>query len=184
MKKRLIIFALFIYFIILYILPKRYNFFYPSLGIYPDNNREILLVNNLVNKRTLEDIKFFELTNFNLVNPFSLLTGENLLILRQKINNLIPIIYFFKYIINRARPNQIKKILNILPDLGSAQTPAYPAGHAFQAYYLCKILSKKYPELSDNLENLAYNCDLTRVKAGLHFPSDGEFSKYLVNLFY
>ena len=71
------------------IIVKRYNFFYPSLGIYPNNNREILLVNSLVNNRTIEDIKFFELTNFNLVNPFSLLTGENPLMLRQKINNLI-----------------------------------------------------------------------------------------------
>ena len=32
---------------------------------------------------------------------------------------------------------------NIKPiDISTAQTPAYPAGHAFQAYYLAKILSK------------------------------------------
>ena len=50
-----------------------------------------------------------------------------------------------------------------------------------QAYFLAKILSKKYPNKKDILDNIAYNCDLTRVKAGLHYPSDGKFSKFLID---
>ena len=69
-------------------------------------------------------------------------------------------------------------------DLDTAQTPAFPAGHTFQAYYLSKYLSKKYPKKKEIFENIAKECDLTRVKAGLHYPSDGEFSKKLVDILF
>ena len=90
------------------------------------------------------------------------------------------LIYFFKYIINRERPKNIIKNLDILSGKGTADTPAYPAGHALQAYYIAKKLSLKYPEKKNILNKIAEMCDLCRVKAGLHFPSDGQFSKYLV----
>ena len=67
-------------------------------------------------------------------------------------------------------------MLNVLPSK-TADTPAFPAGHAFQAYYLVKILGKKYPHIKSELDNIAYDCDLTRIKDGIHYPSDGEFSK-------
>jgi hypothetical protein len=66
----------------------------------------------------------------------------------------------------------------------SANTPAYPAGHAFQAYYLAKKLGKSYPELQPQLDAIAERCNSVRIKAGLHYPSDGQFSKQLVNIFY
>ena len=33
------------------------------------------------------------------------------------------------------------------------------------------------------LDKIAEECNLTRVKAGIHYPSDGEFSKRLVDIF-
>ena len=73
---------------------------------------------------------------------------------------------------------------NIKPiDISTAQTPAYPAGHAFQAYYLAKILSKKYPERKHIFDHIAEQCNLSRIKAGLHYPSDGEFAKKIVDLY-
>ena len=93
------------------------------------------------------------------------------------------IILSFKYFFNRARPNQIDSTIEPL-NISTAQTPAYPAGHAFQAYYLAKKLSKKYPHLTKIFNEIANECDITRVKAGLHYPSDGNFARYLVNKLY
>ena len=45
-------------------------------------------------------------------------------------------------------------------------------------------LSEKYPEKKKLFEKIAKKCDLCRVQAGLHYPSDGEYSKKLVDLFY
>ena len=97
----------------------------------------------------------------------------------KKQNNII---FFFKYLINRQRCWNINKSIKPI-NIDTAQTPAYPAGHAYQAYLLSKILSKKYPEKKELFDNLAYKCDKCRVLAGLHYPSDGKFSKTLVNLF-
>ena len=84
---------------------------------------------------------------------------------------------------NRPRPYQYNKSLQVLYST-TADTPAYPAGHALQAYYLAKILGKKYPYIKSQLDNIAYQCDIVRVKAGLHYPSDGQFSKVLIDTFF
>jgi len=65
----------------------------------------------------------------------------------------------------------------------TVQTPAYPAGHAYQAYLVAKKLSLKYPRKKRLFYNIALRCDICRVKAGLHYPSDGIFSRKLVDLF-
>ena len=62
------------------------------------------------------------------------------------------------------------------------QTPGYPAGHALQAQVLANYLSKKYPEKKELFNKLSIECDTTRVKAGLHYFSDGEFSRKIVKL--
>ena len=66
---------------------------------------------------------------------------------------------------NRARPWQIKK-LDGLPSV-TAHTPSFPAGHAYQAW------------MEPELYVTAQYCDDIRVMAGLHYPSDGEYSKQL-----
>ena len=44
-----------------------------------------------------------------------------------------------------------------------------------------KILSKKHPEKRQELEQIAEKCNMVRIKAGLHYPSDGLFSKKIAN---
>ena len=41
-----------------------------------------------------------------------------------------------------------------------------------------------YPEKKQLFLDIAKECDLTRVKAGLHYPSDGKFSKQFVDFFF
>lgn len=163
----------------LYSLP-RYIPYLPTIPIYSNNEaKNVLQITKSLND---DDIFLFNQTDESMVIPFLPHVRETKKELIDIItsNFVLGIILFFKYLINRPRP---KQILNEIPTLDSktADTPAYPAGHAFQAYYLAHILKKKYPEKSEILDKLAYRCDEVRIKAGLHYPSDGKFSRDLVN---
>ena len=114
-----------------------YNPYQPTLPFYPNNKKEIILVKKYIKNRTQQDINFFYKTNESVVNAFYSFVNEskntlNKIITSKKVRSIILI---NKYLINRARPQQIDN--SILPlNIDTAQTPAYPAGHAFQAYVL------------------------------------------------
>ena len=177
------IFILVIFYIYTHLF-KGYISYLPTLPIYPNNEQEIKKMKIIIKNRTQDDIRFFHLTNETVSKgflelPFVKETREDLdkMAISQNI-----IIKLFKYSINRRRPwqedNEIKPI-----NIETAQTPAYPAGHAYQAYYICKILSKRYPDKKQELNRMAMRCDKCRIQAGLHYPSDGDFSKKLVYFF-
>lgn len=163
----------------LYTLP-RYNMFLPTIPIY--NNDEITSVQKEVKNRTVLDIHLFELTDESVADAFfTVINHEN-----ENIRSLIVqphilfIIIFLKLIVNRPRPKQLDPNLDILPST-TANTPAYPSGHAFQAYYLAYKLGLKFPEKKEALYHLAEKCAEVRVKGGHHYPSDSIFSKQLVS---
>ena len=65
-------------------------------------------------------------------------------------------VYIYKRIYNRARPHQVApEEINIHKGTmllsKTAFTPAYPSGHAFQSYYLARVLSIQFPEKKKNL---------------------------------
>ena len=169
------------YMIILKLSPKRYNSYLPSVIVYPNNENEVSLVENQIRERTHFDIQFFKKTDPSVSYAFhELLPQYSVGELNSMFSKYNTIIVMLKYGINRARPKQITPKLNVLEST-TAHTPAYPAGHAFQAYVLEKILSRKHPEKRQELEQLAEKCNIIRIKAGLHYPSDGLFSKKIVN---
>lgn len=181
-----ILFKLLIFYIIaLLITPKGYISFYPSLPIYPNNEREILLIKKEIKSRTQKDIDFFNLTDKSIVYAFLPFVNENYKELDSIIsqNKIVMTILANKYSINRARPYQVCSTLNYLSST-TDKTPSYPAGHAFQAYYLAKILGEKYPDKQKQFTEIAENCDTVRVKAGIHYPSDGQYSKKIVDIFF
>ena len=168
--------------ILCFYIPTRYYKFLPTLPLYPNNKKESGIVLELSSKRTTSDIYFFKLTDPSVVNSFKPYVNESIDELSKIILSINHIIFFFKYLFNRARPNQINKNIKVLIST-TAHTPAFPAGHAMQAYYLAKILSKKYPDKKNIFNKLADKCDMVRVKAGIHYPSDGKFSKFVVKYF-
>ena len=98
---------------------------------------------------------------------------------------VINIIMMFKNIYNRVKLSQIMPdIINekngILLSSKTADTPSYPSGHAFQSYYLGKILSKKFPK-KDKIMKIAKRIGDIRIIAGLHYPSDRDFAYWLVD---
>tara|TARA_B100001287_G_scaffold253183_1_gene235688 strand:+ start:31057 stop:31620 length:564 start_codon:yes stop_codon:yes gene_type:complete len=174
--KYYIIFFLLLY---LYTIP-RYIYYLPTIPFY--NNDEANIVFEKRQNATIKDIEFFKLTDPSIIFAFVDHVDESNDELRNIITapHVLSIILFFKYIINRPRPYQIiKKIKPLYSETGS--TPALPAGHAFQAYYLAHILSKRYPDKKQLFDSIAKRCDSVRVIGGIHYPSDGELSKNLVN---
>lgn len=174
-----------LYIILILISSKRYISILPTIPVYPNSEKEALLVKEQINIRNKNDVEFFKLTDPSVSHAFSHILPENI----TDIDNIItqthvsfPIL-FCKYLINRPRPYQLLTSLDILHS-NTGNTPAYPSGHAYQAYYLAHYFGKKYPELQYQLDSIAERCDSVRVKAGIHYPSDGIFSKQLVNFLY
>ena len=83
-----------------------------------------------------------------------------------------------KYKYNRPRPKQIADFYGIQFNpykLKTSKTPSYPSGHASQSYLLSEILSRNFPKHSVELRELAKNITLSRIKGGVHFPSDSAY---------
>ena len=119
---------------------KGYIAFLPTIPVYPNNKEEVELVKQHIKTRKQEDIDFFHLTNVSVVPAFlphveEKEDGLKKMVLNFKVSSIIKM---NKYLINRARPAQVCGCIKPI-DTSTAETPAYPAGHAFQAYLLCKI---------------------------------------------
>ena len=172
---------LMIYIIALLLQQKRYIMWLPTIPIYPSNKQEIIEVRNYMNRRTDIEIQKFKETDENVSSQFVHLVHESEEELRS-IATSMPILLFvygIKCIFNRARPYQIDGSLDVLKS-ETADTPAYPSGHALQSYYLAKVLSRRYPDKKDRLYQVAEDCAISRVYAGLHYPSDNQLSLWLV----
>ena len=90
-----------------------------------------------------------------------------------------------KIYFNRARPFQLAPYhkVPLFPMASiSAWTASYPSGHTMQAEALSRFYAQKYPELSDEFDNVAKAISHTRLVGGYHFPSDILASETLVDL--
>jgi hypothetical protein len=85
---------------------------------------------------------FFYKTNKSVCSAFLIDIEKNINDLENIIFKTLPLILFLKLIFNRTRPSQINNLIKPI-NIDTAQTPAFHAGHAFDAYYLSKYLSKK-----------------------------------------
>lgn len=173
-----------IYILLLSLQPVRFNNFYPTIQAYPDNMKEIdIIVKEYISKRTLEDIRFFELTDPSPMEAFRGKISEDQF---NKLNKIITSpfivaeIMFYKLLYNRARPVQVAPDRIDALYSTTANTAAYPAGHAFQAYYVAKILSQWEPRRRKEWMKIADDVANVRIIAGLHYPSDAEFARRLV----
>lgn len=175
----------FIYFLLMSMQPRRYNIWYPTIqSAYPNNGQEIgIMVRDYYPKRTPENIQFFKLTDASPLEAFrGKLTEEQFKKLKKKIKSskIVGKIMYYKRLYNRARPVQVApQIVNAL-DSTTANTPAYPSGHALQAYYAAKILSKWEPARKEEWDDIADRVANIRIIAGLHYPSDRDFARRLV----
>ena len=75
---------------------------------------------------------------------------------------------------DRARPYQLGPLLGkkIQMFVSDPRTPAYPSGHAFEAYLFALILGDEHPRYEHEFLTLADMVGATRIIGGVHYPSD------------
>ena len=177
------LYLLFISIIIIYCVNgyslERYYHFYPTINVYPNNFNEVKMVEKYVKEKNEKMNDFIKLTDKSVSYAFQDIVIESREQLIKMESEIVVFITFLKNLFNRARPKQINENLNVFESI-SANTPAFPSGHSCQAYYLAKKLSIKYPEKREILFEMAEKCGQARIYAGLHYPSDHEFSKFLI----
>ena len=92
-----------------------------------------------------------------------------------------------KYYYNRPRPEQLADKyglkINVIKT-ESIETPSYPSGHSVYAYLLEKILSDMYPIHAQSFAKIAESVGMARKMQGVHFDSDVQAAKLLVNKTY
>lgn len=71
----------------------------------------------------------------------------------------------------RPRPYWISTDVNLIQGTGSFSY-SFPSAHAGMSWKIALEISKKYPHLRDALETIARKISLSRVHAGVHYPSD------------
>jgi len=188
------------YILVLLVQQKRYYWWYPTFNLtisgfgkmYPDNKTEInTVITEYIMKRMPSDIAFFRLTDMNpaaafttVIRPEEISVAEMDRILTGMRVTFITLT--LKRIYNRARPALVApEVINeangTLLRSDSADTPAYPSGHAVQTYYLAKVLSRKFPAKTHALMEVATKCANIRIMAGLHYPSDRDFAWWVVD---
>jgi hypothetical protein len=84
----------------------------------------------------------------------------------------------FKAEFMRARPAQVWP--GIAPMIDTPAHPAYPSGHALQAYLIEHCVSEAAPAMSSALRELSAEVAVNRERAGVHWPSDKEGSWAIV----
>ncbi len=88
------------------------------------------------------------------------------------VHDTLAITWHFKYLWDVARPNQLDQSLETV--LPTPKHPTYPAGHATVAGCYQQVLSYFFAPKSERLRQLAEECAISRLYAGVHFPADLE----------
>jgi len=179
-------FVALIYFLLMSMQPQRYNIWYPTIqSVYPNNAQEIrIIVRDYLPKRTPENIQFFKLTDASPLEAFrGKITDSQFQKLKKKVvrPEITGKIKYYKRLYNRARPEQLAPQIIDALDSKTANSAAYPSGHAFQAYYAAKLLSKWEPTRKKEWDAIAERVANIRIIAGLHYPSDRDFARRLVD---
>ncbi|WP_019412551.1 vanadium-dependent haloperoxidase, partial [Paenisporosarcina sp. TG20] len=88
------------------------------------------------------------------------------------INDIMIIVWDLKYRWNVARPNQYNQKMKTL--LCTPRFPSYPSGHATMSGCTQVVLSYFFPKEATKLQKIANDNAVSRLYAGVHFPSDND----------
>jgi len=93
----------------------------------------------------------------------------------------------FKYKFNRPRPVQIARSVGLpLKAVYSrtADSPAYPSGHACQSRFLSLFFATLHPQHRSKFIDLGDRCAKSRITGGIHYPSDSAAGKKLAEVLF
>ena len=136
-----------------------------------------------------DNLKRFKMIDSNIVKYYSLflkskgIDGEQLEpVLREIVDEALPLIAKIKMHYNRPRPYQLAQIfkLKLFPyHTINADSPCYPSGHVIQACLLSEVLSARYPTMSDEFSALIDVVGSSRIMLGVHYPSDNDLALFV-----
>lgn len=167
-----------------------YYMFYPSQNLFlPVSSwKELDIVKTIYTNRSDQDIREYYITDLNGAELFhTLLKSRG--VSKEEIEGvmyngrLMKTLYFYKYLFNRVRPFQLDKSIAPPQNSRTYLTPSYPAGHVAQYYSAYKYFSRKFPDpdLDAKMKALVKLVERARIAAGIHYPSDGDFSRKIVD---
>ena len=122
---------------------------------------------NHKNQREIEN----EIDGENVIRMFSSNT-KDLELIRQFNRFMAPYVMHFKKKFDRVRPRILEP--QIEPTIDPPGHPAYPSGHATQAYGFALYMSHLYPHKKEELMRSAHRVATNRELAGVHYSSDTE----------
>ena len=93
-----------------------------------------------------------------------------LAVVQAAINDTMVIVWDLKYQWDVARPDQYDDKMETL--LCTPRFPAYPSGHASMSGCTEVVLSYYFPKEAKKLHKFAEEDSISRLYAGVHFPSD------------
>lgn len=145
--------------------------------------KELVELHGRTNSLTDEELDFAIRAERHHFKEWSRFCLENGIIVHEYVfkqmeANTDGLVYFLKNHYNRPRPFQLGLHLNIPVEPAvnhSANSAAYPGGHAFDAKLISLVLSSKYPGKADKFEEFADRVSESRLNLGLHYPSDNQF---------
>ena len=75
-----------------------------------------------------------------------------------------------KYAYNRPRPSDLEIMMRTV--VAVPQSPSYPSEHSATAYAAAAVLSHFFPDKAAAYQSMAEDAGISRVMAGVQFPSD------------
>lgn len=97
--------------------------------------------------------------------------------------DVLKIAMYLKYKFLRPRPYQLAPYYDgdiQSMDESAEESPAYPSGHSMMGFALSKLYADQYPEHASAFTELGRRVGLSRIQAGVHYPSDVQYAKALI----
>ncbi|WP_082233157.1 vanadium-dependent haloperoxidase [Halobacillus massiliensis] len=95
-----------------------------------------------------------------------------LAVVQAAVNDTMMVVWDMKYKWDTARPDQYDQKLRTI--LCTPRFPTYPSGHATMSGCSEVVLSYFFPSEAKKLKKIAEDDAVSRLYAGVHFPSDNE----------
>ncbi len=153
---------------------------------------ELNQISKLTNSRTYQELDLVYTVDKEPLDLFrKFLKTKALSFPQHKFNSYYNIIeqymYALKYYHNRARPEQLAPYYNLdikVMFTETHHTPSYPSGHTMYSELAAHVLADQYPEHKNKFFELSNYCGLARILQGVHYPSDNDASKIVIDKLY